>query len=90
MSKELEALKRIGKFHIEKTSSDKGFEIADTIDFDIIEKSLKALEIIKKKRVNLFLFSFCIKKEEYNSEVSKERRLTQTEYDILKEILLWN
>lgn len=87
--KGLEALKRIGNYHIEK-SSDKGFDIADTNDFDTIEKELKALEIIKKKIIDIqdvIVF--------YPLSVFNQRRIlrglsviTKKEYDLLKEVLL--
>ena len=54
-----------------------------------IEKELKALEIIKKKLVNLFNVVYTDTKEAYNDLVSEHyRELSQDEYDLLKEELL--
>ena len=64
---------------------------------DIIEKELKALEIIKEKRINVVWFSivlhdykYCdIKKQikTYNSMVAKWNVIDQDEFDLLKEVL---
>ena len=50
-------------------------------------KELKALEIIKKKEVNVFIFLHSGDLETYNDMVEDNRKLTQEEYDLLKEIL---
>jgi len=56
------------------------------------ERKLKALEIIKEKRVDVCLLISCIYDfdlDYYNSCMcNKERCLTQEEYDLLKEVLL--
>ena len=57
-------------------------------DYDTIEKSLKALEIIKEKKVNVFIFLHSGDLETYNDMVEDNRKLTQEEYDLLKEVLL--
>lgn len=51
-------------------------------------KKLKALEIIKKKEVNVFIFLHSSDLETYNDIVEDDRKLTQEEYDLLKEVLL--
>ena len=52
-------------------------------------KELKALEIIKKKKVNVFWLFNSKDVDEYNSAFYQEwRYLTQKEYDLLKEVLL--
>ena len=56
--------------------------------YQIIEKSLKALEIIKEKQVNVFIFLHSGDLETYNDMVEYNRKLTQYEYDLLKEVLL--
>ena len=68
-------------------------------NFEIIEKELKALEIIKEKNVNVNMFiSICNFRdglEKYNELILQEdmtgkkgkNLLTQEEYDLLKEIL---
>lgn len=64
-----------------------------------IEKELKALEIIKEKKVNVdFLRWECFPLDwfthpegliEYNDSISMtQKELTQEEYDLLKEVLL--
>ena len=95
MSKGLEALDNIKDEMLEWTE---GYEE----DLDIVEKELKALEIIKEKDVNVYWFRYVHKHhkkietrpfhsnalEAYNSGIKVERRLTQEEYDLLKEVLL--
>lgn len=49
---------------------------------------LKALEIIRKKGVNLFKLKMCDSVEEYNKLCNSASPLTQEEYDLLKEVLL--
>ena len=60
-----------------------------------IRKSLKALEIIKEKKVNIELLNASSSVEDYNNEVirnygyafSTNRILTQEEFNLLKEML---
>jgi hypothetical protein len=57
-------------------------------DFNVVEKELKALEIIRNKFVMTgYILSGCPLKE-YNSCIKKQQQLTQEEYDLLKEVLL--
>lgn len=66
----------------------------ENIDYDLIEKSLKALEIIKEKEVNVCNFKLFAQFEKWNiymmhwrdDEISGSS-LSQEEYDLLKEIL---
>ena len=63
-----------------------------TLECKIVEKSLKALEIIKKKGVNAWLFHCGYNLIDYNDGLKNnahynERELTQEEYDLLKEVL---
>ena len=53
-----------------------------------MNKELKALEIIKEKQVNVFIFLHSGDLETYNDMVEYNRKLTQYEYDLLKEVLL--
>ena len=53
-----------------------------------INKEHKALEIIKEKNVSIHWLKDCKDRVEYNDLVSKPRRLTQTEFDLLKEVFL--
>jgi len=55
---------------------------------ETIEKELKALEIVKKKRVIMTWIYDCKSIHEYNSLVIGKYMLTEEEYDLLKEVLL--
>lgn len=59
------------------------------IQLEKYDKIIKAFEIIKEKRVNVWCISR-VGLERYNNEFmcQKERELTQEEYDLLKEVLL--
>ncbi len=58
--------------------------------YQIIEKSLKALEIIKEKQVNVGDFIRCKSIEDYNDYCcyNEKEQLTREEYDLLKKVLL--
>lgn len=80
MSKGLEALKRIVKGYI------------DTDDIETISKELKALEIIKNRKVDIYLLEITKNVDQYNKPfcehlVSLCRLLTQEEYDLLKGVV---
>ena len=74
MSKELEALNKIA------------YRYGYDENIKIIEKSLKALEIIKNKQVNVFLLH-SVDLETYNDMIADNRNLTQEEFNVLKEVL---
>ena len=63
-------------------------------DYQLVKKSLQALEIIKEKEVDVFLLKDCPNLAHYNrhfdySEYIKlTRNLNQEEWDLLKEISL--
>ena len=85
MSKGLEALENIKLNHT---------RFGNEKDFDIVEKKLKALEIIKNKKV-AYLFMWLIEKHNkkcalrlYNEPCEEDRKITEEEYDLLKEVLL--
>ena len=82
MSKGLEAIKRI-KWELDIT-------LEERINLcEYIEKELKALEIIKEKRVDI---GWLIRSEncsKYNLGVGSSQALKKQEYDLLKEVLLW-
>ena len=95
MSKGLEALESLRE---RVNTNDYGFGFADYdpqagAECDVIEKELKALEIIRKKFVNLTVFRMTsfMKKEGvdcYNVHFSSEEmHLTSEEFDLLKEVL---
>ena len=52
-----------------------------------IETSLKALTIIKNKKVNVIILCGCDNLEEYNKHPLSYYKLTKEEWDILKYIL---
>ena len=82
MSKGLEALKSIWLYIDEPTKRQFALQ-----DYKIIEKELKALEIIKEKEVNVFIFLHSGDLETYNDMVEDNRKLNQKEYKLLKEVL---
>lgn len=90
MSKGLEALKWLMDNGYIKYEN--GWQAAPYIleNINAIEKELKALEIIKDKFVNVTIFMGCDSLEEYNKHplTMRKGRLTQEEYELLKEVLL--
>ena len=61
-------------------------------EFALIEKSLKALEIIKEKECDVSWLKYCIEEnfivEAYNSGYPEHnKRLTKEEFNLLKEVL---
>lgn len=66
-------------------------ECLDSIPLEDIEKSLKALEIIKEKDVDIYILRKCKTVDEYNSKivhiVGEIRELTEDEFNLLKETL---
>lgn len=67
-------------------------------EIQAIEKDLKAFEIIKEKRVDVYYFMSCETLKEYNEDAlshygiydvdADQRMLTQEKFDLLKEVLL--
>jgi len=60
--------------------------------FKVVEKSLKALEIIKEKQVDVCELKICIDEYEdslyqYNKRTIEKFRLTEEEFNLLKEVL---
>ena len=55
---------------------------------NVIFKFLRALEIIKKKEVNIYIFMRCFDLAAYNDMAEENQKLTQQDYDLLKEVLL--
>ena len=91
MSKELEALNRICE-HLDLDDEYFYLKNGEKADYKVIEKSLKALEIIKEKRVDVrFLFQ-CKSLRDYNFIYKGTNQsklcLTKEEYELLKEVLL--
>ena len=89
MSKELEALKRIRQETCPATYM-QDFDKEECLQ--VIEKSLKALEIIKNKECDMRWLKYCIKEyktvEVYNNGLPEHyEKLTEEEFDLLKEVL---
>lgn len=55
---------------------------------NIIEKELKALEILRNKKVNLEYLKCCENYEQYKTICSYWNEITSKEFDLLKEVLL--
>ena len=95
-SKELEALDKIYTSHL----CDAKHISKENLDrYVLVEKSLKALELIKKKRVNVRVFlKYCNREDGlklYNNQCCdcqemESKELAQEEYELLKEVLKWN
>lgn len=54
-------------------------------DFKQVRKELKALEIIKEKKVNILLLELAENVDEYNERIVPNGQLTEEEFNILKE-----
>ena len=80
MSKGLEALKIV-----ERDCED--LEQVPYGEFALIEKSLKALDVIKEKNVNIYQIKYMETLDDYNSVRDEEDRLTEEEFNLLKEVL---
>ena len=78
MSKGLEALERIGKCYVKSESKDLMFTDEYGDDYDIIERELKALEILKK---------YLYYDNKNHSIKMKEVRKSIYNFDLLKEVL---
>ena len=80
----LEALKRIKSRYNDRVCID----ILE--DFDLVEKELKALEIVKEKpQATLWLFQHCDKEMEYEDMISLFKEdITKEQFDLLKEVLI--
>ena len=90
MSKELEALYEIknGTSYVVSNEIVNDYEK----EFDILEKELKALEIIKEKTINIVILRCCEILEEYNSIIitkynGKKHLINEQEFELLKEVL---
>lgn len=84
MSKGLEALKHL------YTRAPATTNAICVMDYEIIQKELKALEIIKKKGIDLIELKNCKKAKTYNENTKRTycEEYTDEEYDLLKEVLL--
>lgn len=98
MSKESETLESIKLKYKDLISKSKfpKFTEYEQYQFEVIETALKALEIIKKKNVNVGYLLICDDYEEYLDDFNDRQGegnlpsfelLTQEEYNLLKEVL---
>lgn len=104
MSKELKALERIKgiadriEFNQKNKLGDVGYQWVKEVildNIDDIETALKALEIIKEKRVDVDLFYTVMEDENQVDKLASnnfwaddECKLTKEEFDLLKKVLL--
>ena len=56
-------------------------------ELKLVEKKLKALEIIKEKNVDIYQIKYMETLDDYNSVRGEEDRLTEEEFSLLKGIL---
>ena len=80
----LEALNVLAR-NVESLEIDTFYECKGA--YQTLEKSLKALEIIKKKTVDIWLIQNKKTLKQYNSMVDESRQLTEEEFNLLKEVL---
>lgn len=80
-------VKYMNYYHHKAIDEDIDIETCEGVPINIIEKSLKALEIIKEKEVNVFIFLYSGDLETYNDMVEDNRKLKQEEYELVKEVL---
>lgn len=90
-------LDRIGKTSLEHFQDIKELEVAGEQGLTVenllpykckqVEKSLKALEIIKEKTVDIWLIQNKKTLKQYNSMVDESRQLTEEEFNLLKAVL---
>lgn len=84
MSKELEALERLycaGNLQLNYVLSNKHKQ-----DYESLEQTLKALDIIKGKWVNMAVLIHSKTIEEYNNNAYTPYNLTKEEFSLLKEV----
>ena len=93
MIKGLEVLERIGKCYVNSESKDLMFTDDYGDDYDIIERELKALEIIKNKGIDYHSISAIKQSKDYEDYLDLVENLitvvfkfTKEEFDLLKEV----
>ena len=91
----LDNLEELEQENIEIEDVQQYFQDDDTFNLSVaiavLEQADKldmVLDIIKEKQVDAFIFSHSGDLETYNDMVEDNRKLTQEEYDLLKEVLL--
>ena len=86
MSKGLEALEKLGEMTLESEYGDEP-KVKGLVLYDIIEKELKALDIIVKK-ANIRLYHLNCSDRYYFKTTNNLYEISKEKYDLLKEVLL--
>ena len=92
MSKGLEALEELKQELLEVVDYLDKKDVSYLAPIHHIEKELKALEIIKKKVIVIPFLILHLSSNDlngYNKAMDKKHKLTQEEFDLVKEVLLW-
>ena len=87
MTKGLKALKEIVFNYVQVFKNNENGKQMFMEDVHIIEKELKALEIIKEKRVDIGWVIKSANYSRYNLGVGERQALKKEEYELLKEVL---
>ena len=96
MIKGLRALDRLeqtarwccGELAVTVETLNRGIFKEDAEAVEIIRRELKALEIIRKKGINIQELKYCYSADEYNiNKDDNNESLSKKEYDLLKEVL---
>ena len=87
MSKELEALEQLKA--IKQFDGGEHHFLGDEKEIKIVEKGLKALDIIIKKNVDILELKFAYSVYEYNVTKQFGEILTEEEFKLLKEVLCY-
>lgn len=92
--KAFEIIKKMYEYFVKKYRDlEPKLMICEKEDFDNVEKSLKALELIKNKEVDVSWFKYCLKYCENDTSALKrynkncDIEITVEEYELLKEVL---
>lgn len=83
----LEALESIGRCYVASEGNNLMSSQNYGDDYDIIESSLKALEIINNKRIDVDWFKECNSYTAYNKSRLIYSKITQEEYELVNKVL---
>lgn len=84
----LEKMVELCNFYHHTIVKNTDIELICGYPIDNIRRDLEALEIIKEKEADVFIFLHSGDLETYNDIVEDNRKLTQEEYELLKEVVL--
>ena len=83
MSKGLEALEDL-RNHLK---DDVGhINVFDKLNLNLIEKELKAIDILKEKNIDIYWLKTSPNLSRYNLAVGTRQKLKKSEYEMLKEV----